>query len=329
MKMSRSIALVLAWTAVIGAGACSSSTASPEGVADGHRPDHPAVGLEASPDHQLPDLFAGEKRPRPDLYAEKAPGPTDLTMFVNLGDSIAAGYGVAATLNYEVLLTTNDNDTYPDWKGKDFDTKFPGIQVSDHAFVGATSDHLEAQVGQVPINQGGSTLVVISIGGNDLMNSYQALLDPAQTKALANTVEKNVTKVVDHFKDTTKYPHPTYFVIFTIYDPTDGMADIPADADVISMCKSFKALAPLFGKQVMANFAIYNGALITMAGKQQMLVGDNHARFLGHAFYYSDKTSLFYDVADPTLWLQKDCIHPNERGHHELRREVWRVLFGE
>lgn len=333
MMMSRSLFLPVfaALLASLCSGGCGSSpAASPDLHTDGATPDHQSSGLEASsPDHQLPDLFAGEKPPRPDLYVEKAPGPTDLTMFVNLGDSIAAGYGVATTLKYRVLLTKNDDATYPDWKGKDFDTKYPGIQISDRSYPGATSDDLESQVAAVPINYGGSTLVVISIGGNDLMDNYQALLDPAQTKALADTVEKNVAKVVDHFKDTTKYPHPTYFIIFTIYDPTDGMADIPENAEVVDTCKSFKAFAPLVGKQVLASFAVYNGALITMAGKQQLMIGDNHSRFLGHAFNYNNKASLFYDAANPTLWLQKDCIHPNVLGHHEIRREVWRVLFGE
>ena len=56
---------------------------------------------------------------------------------------------------------------------------------------------------------------------------------------------------------------------------------------------------------------------------------DMRGTFLGHGFYYDDPTAPYYDEADPSLWLANDCIHPNPRGHHEIRTLFWRAIAGE
>jgi lysophospholipase L1-like esterase len=44
---------------------------------------------------------------------------------------------------------------------------------------------------------------------------------------------------------------------------------------------------------------------------------DIHSLFSGHGFNSSAN------------WYFSDCIHPNETGHNELRREAWRLITGE
>ena len=41
---------------------------------------------------------------------------------------------------------------------------------------------------------------------------------------------------------------------------------------------------------------------------------------LGHGFHATSETLESYDANDATEWFDNDCIHPNDRGHHELRR---------
>ena len=56
---------------------------------------------------------------------------------------------------------------------------------------------------------------------------------------------------------------------------------------------------------------------------------DMHGHFLGHGLNYDMTDNAEYDAADPTLWFESDCIHPNERGHHELRRVFFGAMAGE
>ncbi len=52
--------------------------------------------------------------------------------------------------------------------------------------------------------------------------------------------------------------------------------------------------------------------------------------FLGHGFHYFEASATTYDPYDPTLWLsEQDCIHPNNRGHHELRRIFYQAIRGD
>jgi hypothetical protein len=55
---------------------------------------------------------------------------------------------------------------------------------------------------------------------------------------------------------------------------------------------------------------------------------DLRGHFLGHGFYSEASGSAAYDADDPTQWFDRDCIHPNDRGHHELRRLVHAAITG-
>jgi len=35
----------------------------------------------------------------------------------------------------------------------------------------------------------------------------------------------------------------------------------------------------------------------------------------------------YYDATDPTVWFS-DCVHPNDRGHQELRRVFFEAISG-
>jgi hypothetical protein len=59
---------------------------------------------------------------RPDVNLPPPIALTSLSMYVNIGDSIAAGFGISSRLSYPDLLTKNDDGAYPTFKGKDFET---------------------------------------------------------------------------------------------------------------------------------------------------------------------------------------------------------------
>jgi len=65
------------------------------------------------------------------------------------------------------------------------------------------------------------------------------------------------------------------------------------------------------------------------AAERGFAVLDLRGHFLGHGYHAEDPTVPSYDPEDPTLWFAPDCIHPNDRGHHEVRRLFHAAITGE
>lgn len=303
-------------------GACSDDTAPTPDAAP--TPD----GAPATDSQPPADAFVGSDAVRPDIFTQPLPELGNVTLHVNLGDSIAAGYGAPFGSSYRELLYKNDDETYPSYQGKDLATRYAGISSDSHAVSGASSDEILGQAQNVDGNSEGDTLVTISIGGNDLLNDYQALLSEDKTRELAEKVKANLLEVIGHFSDATNFPGKTTIAIMNVYDPTDGTGTIPLDAQVVSICEVLKSLGPLLGDKVLANFAVFNAELRAFAESEGLLLVDISVGFLGHGFNYDQPQTPYYDSVDPTLWFNVDCIHPNALGHHHLREMIWHTLFG-
>ena len=52
---------------------------------------------------------------------------------------------------------------------------------------------------------------------------------------------------------------------------------------------------------------------------------DMLGHFHGHGHNYDHTENPYYDAADPTGWFA-DCIHANDRGHHEIRRLFYEAM---
>lgn len=317
----RPVILCLFLLAALACTGPSDEPAGPDAAADALVADGPG------PD-RAQDLPADDRGTHPDLYVQPLPPVGSLSLVVNLGDSIAAGYGVTKAHSYLGLLEQNDNTAFANFTGKDLKTKFPGIVVANRAVSGSESDDLPGQAAKAPANSGGgTTLVLISIGGNDLMFNYTSLLDPAQAKALAAKVQGHLTTALATFADKSRYPGQVLVLLFNVYDFTDGKGTLPASASVNDSCGLLKLVPAFMAQKAIQNMAVYNQEMLAFIKSQKLLLGDIHGAFLGHGFNYKDTLSAHYHADDPSLWFQSDCIHPNDRGHDAIRREVWRVLF--
>ena len=284
--------------AEIGAGAQEAGPAADAGAAADHAVDGAASAL-LSPDSKL-------------------------TLYVNLGDSVAAGSGAStAAWAYRRLLVANDDGAYPGFKGADLQTRFPALRSISAAKAGATSAALEGQLTGVPANTEGETLVTVAIGGNDFKNTGLA----ASGESIAETVITNLRQVVAHFADKSRYGR-VHLLVFSVIDPTDDTGTIPLLAKVSGgWCQGFKAAGVVLGGQLIAKLQILNDTVAAYVSSVAHHL-DLHGAFLGHAFHNDDKASPHYEATDPTRWLASDCLHPNDRGHHEIRQAIWRRLFG-
>jgi hypothetical protein len=257
----------------------------------------------------------------PDGYRSAAP-----TRVIYLGDSITAGYGVTSGEPYRDLLWANDSGMWPDYDSVDLTSSYPDLnELIDVSVPGATTDTLVA--GQLPDlsarlgdSVSGETIVVLTIGGNDLQAAILTLLassDPdAAAAELIDGVRDNMDTIVDYFDDSARFPDGAYVYIANVYDPTDGVGQAGS-------CFFGLDLSAYWGYFTDANNEIRDFAETRGVGMIYMA-----GHFMGHGMNYTDESLDHYDADDNTGWFASDCIHPNDRGHHEVRRLFWHTIDG-
>ena len=272
---------------------------------------------DTSDDGFRPAIDETSSPERVGTYAHMIPNSPDTVIF--LGDSITAGAGSPGDDEDYVRLLVNNTSTWPDWDGKDLTTLYPGIDVVDVSKSGSwtgtvLNDQIERLEEQVAYPFEGEILVVITVGGNDLQS---VLLNPSTVEDRLEKTVDNWRKIAEYFLDEQRFPDGTTVLMANVYEPTDAVGqagDCFYGLNISSLLPSlheandqFRGLAEELGFSVL----------------------DMRGTFLGHGFNYNDPNTPHYVEDDPSLWLANDCIHPNPRGHHEIRAMFWRAIDGE
>lgn len=239
--------------------------------------------------------------------------PDQLDRVVFLGDSITYGYGIDVAANqYKNLLVENHDRRWPTFAGDDLTARYGAVEVLDASRNGAETDDLQGQIDQLRSQPtDGTTAVFVTIGGNDLVG---ALTSPGGLDNIAPRIEANVADAVDALQAL----YPQSHLLFTnVYEPTDGEGQTNACFMGLSVAAAEPALDDA------------NARTLALAKDRGFAWVDLRGHFKGHGFNHERETIDAYHDDDPTLWLQSDCIHPNARGHHELRRLFLAAFDGE
>ena len=118
------------------------------------------------------------------------PAPPNPHTYVALGDSISVDdYAGGPGRGGPSLLARNRDSDFPQWRGNDLASRFPGTRFRLLATDGATTDTL-TQVQLPRLERLGSRpfLVTLTIGGNDLLSCYGDT--PAARRAIARVRER-------------------------------------------------------------------------------------------------------------------------------------------
>lgn len=261
-----------------------------------------------------------DEAPSPDrvgTYAHALPGSPSTVIFA--GDSITAGAGSPGTDGDFTSLLVNNTGAWPAWDGADLTTRYPGIDVVDISGGGAwtgtvLNDQIDRFEEQVTLPFEGEVLVVITVGGNDLQS---VLLDPSSVEERVEKTVGNWGEIAEYFLDDQRFPDGATVLMANVYEPTDAVgqvADCFYGLDISSLLPSLHDT---------------NQQLRGLAEGMGFSALDMRGTFLGHGFHHSDPITAYYDEDDPSLWLANDCIHPNPRGHHEIRAMFWRAIAGD
>ena len=246
--------------------------------------------------------------------------PTDAVRLIVMGDSISAGVGASrrTATSYGALLGSNDSTRWPDAMGLDLAARFGhAVPVVNVAVGGATTGSMRAdQPGMLrtrlslPVR--GHSVVVITIGGNDLQ---LAIISGNPEGGVLNSAINNIRQAVQFLQDPTNFPDGVSLYLAAVYDPSDGEGFIEG-------C-FFNLRLPAF----VTGLNTWRARYIALGQEMGFGVIDALGHFHGHGHNFMHTDNPYYDTADATGWFS-DCIHPNDRGHHEMRRLFFEAIDG-
>jgi lysophospholipase L1-like esterase len=233
--------------------------------------------------------------------------PSSFGSYIELGDSISDNGGMGPF--FYNLLFQNDDTMYPQWAGLDLKTKF-NVQMHVHgAVAGSQSKDVQGQVAALPATLPGPVLVTITTGGNDLRAAAPQAISGMDQQYL----DQMRSSIDGYLTDLTKPGRfgagvTVYVLQANIYDPTDKTGNFSNCPLPLSLYMSNMADA-IFGR--------WNQVISDELPKfPESVVEPLHDDFLGHGIHDTDN------------WFFGDCIHPNTKGHHQLRRLIWKALTG-
>jgi len=231
---------------------------------------------------------------------------------VFLGDSITVGtFPTPADKVYRVLLT---NLAKAQW---------PSIQVKSCAVNGAQTDDFFAGDNQIPkcfpAAEQKKTLVVITMGGNDIAAMAKDKLSASAASVEADKVLANMRKAVEWLKDPTNFPNGSYVVFANIYEYTDLTANLGScpTGNLIGLTGEWIAGTAMLVK-------LREGYMkIAVDTKADMIFLGEH--FCGHGYNYADTKQQCY-IPNSSNWFDLTCIHPTPEGHKQVSSLFWNTI---
>jgi hypothetical protein len=229
--------------------------------------------------------------------------------YVALGDSMsiddyAGGQGRGAAS----LLFANDDERFPDWRGRDLVSAGLADKFVQLAHDGATSS--DVAVRQLAALGGLAVVPValtVSMGGNDLLSVFGDT--PAARTAIAG-LRANAGTALGGLRHLVGPSAP--IALATVYDPSDGSGDIAA-----------VGLGPW--PEASELVRELNDVLRAVADVHDVVVADVHRRFLGHGLSVGDPAQAEAEPANRSLWYC-GIVEPNSWGASEVRGAFWQAL---
>lgn len=171
-----------------------------------------------------------------------------------------------------------------------------------------------------PEERNKTTLIVMTIGGNDIFAWAKDLVKGVPIEKLWQDAEKAVKDLEDaiHWAvdDPSTFPNGVYIVFANTYEFSDldsgkDLANCPG-ADLISMNTAlidpnFQALSRYFTTEFM-RIAVETGTDMVFFGEYAC----------GHGYMRNDPNGRCYRGSDNELWLDITCMHPSSAGHAGL-----------
>ena len=260
---------------------------------------------------------------------------------VFLGDSVTVGSPPTPAEGwYRNLLADQLADTWgfdkPGWFWQNANLVDGTVYAQDEgafsscAKWGARSDDLMQDNTQVEDcfpqeRRGETTLVVMTIGGNDLSSLTKGFIEGkshdelwAQTHEMMQLVRDAVTWI----KEPGRFPNGVYVIFTNLYEFTDATGDT-ASCPAANLAGFGDAVTdPALEEMVIWSMEQFMSIAVDTDSDMLFLLES----FCGHGYNYDDPDGRCYRGADAELWFDLTCIHPNDAGHAAMADMFMKVI---
>jgi lysophospholipase L1-like esterase len=162
------------------------------------------------------------------------------------------------------------------------------------------------------------TLVVMTMGGNDLASLTKAATDGATQPELWAQVQGFVDLMRDAatwFREPGRFPNGVFLVFANMYEFTDGTGEVQS-CDVSGLAGFDE---PVPSPQELADLVIWaNEQYLSIAVETQSDMIFLLEDFCGHGFKADDPAAPCYRGPNTDTWFDLTCIHPNPTGHQHI-----------
>ncbi len=222
-------------------------------------------------------------------------------------DDYAGGKGQGGAAS---LLFLNNDEKFPDWRGRDL----LSTELADNLVLlardGATSsDVVGRQMALIGDLRVPPVAVTISMGGNDLLAAFS---DTRAAAAALGTLRVNADIVLGGLRRLVGPRVP--IVLATVYDPSDGSGDATAVG-----LEPWPEVTGLLGE--------LNEVLRAVAMTYDVSIAEVHERFLGHGLSVGNPSQMEAEPVNRSLWYC-GVVEPNAWGASEIRAAYWQALDG-
>lgn len=240
---------------------------------------------------------------------------TGVEKLVFLGDSVTAG-----------TPPTLPNDFYRARLASRLDQRFgPGLEVKSCAEWGARTDDFlggKNELGKCfpQAVEPKRTLVVFTIGGNDIASWAKDKLSAAEATAQADAAVALLRSAIDWLKAPGRFPAGVFVVFSNVYEYTDTSGDMAScpTARLSGMSGSWSQGAPAV--------VHFQEEFMRVAVETKTDLAFLFERFCGHGYKRNDPSLQCYRGPGAELWFDATCIHPTPSGHAQIADMFFDVI---
>jgi lysophospholipase L1-like esterase len=171
-----------------------------------------------------------------------------------------------------------------------------------------------------------NTLVIVTIGGNDLSALTEGFIDGDATPDLWAETEEFMTLVREAVEwltgDPTRFPNGIHVILTNLYEFTDATGDVTSCPGAALAGYGSDIEDPALPEMVVWSMEQYMSIAVDTGTDMLFLL----ETFCGHGYNRDDPNGRCYRGPDAELWFDLTCIHPNPRGHEVIAEMFLEVV---
>jgi lysophospholipase L1-like esterase len=162
---------------------------------------------------------------------------------------------------------------------------------------------------------GETTLIVMTVGGNDLFSLVEDYHEGIPVEELWTTVEGEVQLLREALSwvktDKDRFPGEMYVIFANLFEFTDGEGNVDACPGAASLGYTYDLSAP----DLQAMIQYYQEQYMSIAVETQSDMVFMGEGFCGHGYNSTDTAGPCYRPDNQDVWFDLTCFHPNDDGH--------------